>query len=241
MTSISVGDHLLGRHVNHDPRSREFPATPRKLVQPRSKMHELRAVALNQADLGSCVGHTAAQWLNCVVTSRNRRRGMMPGRRLGVGFKQTKYLNDEDAQTLYSAATSYDEFDGKWPPHDTGSSGLGGAKAMKKYGYIEKYTHCFDFASLVATIVEQPAMLGINWYAGMFDPDEKGVIRPTGSQCGGHEILIRGIDFTNQRFRLRNHWTPEWGIKGDCFLSFSDMERLLSENGDVTVPNLIAK
>lgn len=237
--SVSIGEHLLGRHVNHDPRSRNYENKPKKLVRPRSRMHEIRANALNQADLGSCVGHTAAQWLNCTLTAKNRRRGLMPGRRMSLGFKPASYLNDEDARTLYSAASKADEFDGAWPPTDTGSSGLGGAKALQKYGFIENYYHVFDFETLVATIVEQPAMLGVNWYQGMFDPDKKGVIRPTGSAMGGHEILIRGVDFTNQRFRLRNQWSPEWGIKGDCFISFTDMQRLLKEQGDVTVPGLV--
>lgn len=236
---ISVGEHLLGRFVNHDPRSRNFSYPTRKLLQPRSRMHEIRATALNQEDIGSCVGHTAAQWLNCTRAAKNRRRGFMPGRRMGVGFKPTTYLNDDDARQLYATATALDDFPGSWKPNDTGSSGLGGAKALQKFGFIERYYHVFDFPTLLQTIIEQPAMLGVNWYQGMFDPDKTGVIRPTGSACGGHEILIRGVDFTNKRFRLRNHWTPEWGINGDCFLSFADMERLLKEEGDVTVPGII--
>lgn len=225
----------LGRVVNHDPRSKNFPAQPRKLLRPRSRLHELRAPALRQGDIGSCVGHTAAQWLNCTVTKHNRKRGFMPGR----PTNRTKYLDDHNARTLYSNATIFDQFGGVYPPDDTGSSGLGGAKALQKFGFITEYRHVFDFPTLIAVVIDQPVMLGINWYEGMYDPDDHGVIRPTGSVEGGHEILVRGIDLQRKRFRLRNHWGVDWGIKGDCYLDFADMERLMNEQGDVTVPGII--
>ncbi len=237
--SISIGDHLLGRIVNHDPRSRNFPAPVRRMVRPNSKTHTLAVPALNQGDIGSCVGHTAAQWLNCAIAKPNRMRGHLPTpRRSRLKFNRSTRFDDDDAREIYSAATTFDPFDGSWPPVDTGSSGLGGVKSLQKYGFIDSYTHVFDFSTLCSVVIAQPVMLGINWYSGMFDPDSNGLIRPTGSLSGGHEILIRGIDFGKKLFRLRNHWTPEWGIKGDCFISFGDMQRLLSEEGDVTVPTV---
>ena len=111
MVSVSgsgSGSFPLGRVVNHDPRSKNFPAQPRKLLKPRSRLHELRAPALQQGDLGSCVGHTAAQWLNCTMTSRNRKRGFMPGR----PANRTRYCDDHHARTLYSNATIFDQFGG---------------------------------------------------------------------------------------------------------------------------------
>lgn len=230
----SIGDHLLGRVVNHDPRSKNYPVQPRRMLRPRSRKHEIRKPALNQKDIGSCVGHTCAQWLNTTVASLNRKRGFMPGR----PANRSKYLTDDDARTLYAAATRHDEFWGIYPPDDFGSSGLGGAKAMKQYGFITEYRHVFDFETLLSVVIETPVMVGINWYSGMYDPNSRGIIRPTGSLCGGHEILIRGVDFMDKFFRLRNHWSPEWGIKGDCYISFDDMQRLLKEEGDVTVPIL---
>lgn len=225
----------LGRVVNHDPRSRNYPARPRKLIKPATKLHDMRAEALQQGNVGSCVGHTAAQWLNCTMAKSNRKRGTMPNRPINP----TKYLTDADAVRLYSTATQMDDFGGAYPPDDFGSSGLGGAKALQHYGFIAEYRHVFDFPTLLAVVIDQPVMAGINWYEGMYDPDSLGVIRPTGSLSGGHEILIRGIDFSGKRFRLRNHWGTEWGLKGDCYLSFKDMERLMNEQGDVTVPGII--
>ena len=230
----------LGRHVEHDPRSLNFPHKTRRIVsreRPRSVTHKMVPAALSQGDLGGCVGFTAAQWLNTQIAAKNRRRGTKNIRPTGVN--KTSYLQDSDARTLYSLATELDGIEGQWPTDDTGSSGLGGAKALQQFNFIDSYTHVFDFPTLCNTVIFQPVMLGINWYETMFTPDANGLIHVAGDVAGGHEILVRGIDFTTGRFRLRNHWSPAWGIKGDCFISFDDMQRLMHEEGDVTVPTLI--
>lgn len=240
MNELNVGPHLLGRIVEHDPRSRNFPAQPRKLIRPKSRLHKILPPALSQGDIGSCVGHTAAQWLNCAIAGVNRRRGtLVTPRRVAPRFNKGTYLDDDDARALYHAATGLDDTPGEWTPDDTGSSGLGGAKALQRYWFIDSYTHVFDFPTLCSVMLIQPVMAGINWYSDMFDPDKDGVVHVGGELAGGHEILLIGIDFANKRIRMRNHWTPQWGKKGDCFISFADMERLMHEEGDITVPKVI--
>ena len=81
-----------------------------------------------------------------------------------------------------------------------------------------------------------PAVLGVNWYKGMETPDASGQIFVTGEQLGGHAILCIGYDHVRQLYRLHNSWGKDWGIGGDCFISVSDMKRLLSENGEAAIP-----
>lgn len=37
---------------------------------------------------------------------------------------------------------------------------------------------------------------------------------PNEKVLGGHDILIVGYDDTTQRFKFKNHWTPQWGKNG---------------------------
>ncbi|MHC4356109.1 MAG: C1 family peptidase, partial [Planctomycetota bacterium] len=77
-----------------------------------------------------------------------------------------------------------------------------------------------------------PAVLGISWMEGMADTDENGFIHATGSVEGGHCILCRGINVKEKYFLLRNSWGKNWGMNGDCKVSFSDMKKLLADNGE---------
>lgn len=223
----------LGRFVQHDPRSRNF-AYPRKAVPVRSVTHVLRAPALHQGDLGSCTGNAAAQWLNSSVAVNNRKSGQKLYR-----TRKNALLTQPDAVELYSAATMDDAFEGTYPPVDLGSSGIGVAKAMQRFGFITSYTWTFSFEQFLLALQSQPVLVGVNWYEGMFEPDAEKFIRVQGFAVGGHEILARGVDYTHRRVRLRNSWGPQWGLAGDCFVSFADMERLLREDGDVVVPTVM--
>lgn len=232
---MTVGAHLLGRLVEHDEASRDYPNLMRRVVAPRSVMHTCNAPILDQGNLGSCVGNTAAEWLNCAVAVKNRARGELMTR-----YRSRVYLNEADAVELYSEATQRDEDDSvEYPPTDCGTSGLGVAKALKDCGFITEYRWTFSFGAFLTALQAFPVCVGINWYSGMFDPDRAGYVVPTGSVEGGHEILARGLDYSQQRVRFRNHWGADWGAGGECWMSFDSIERLLHEDGDVMVPGLI--
>ena len=251
---MSIGPHLLGRTVNHDPRSRAY-TVQRRITKPRNTSWENDAAILDQGDLGSCVGNTGAAWLNCKVAQVNRFHGTLPGFRVRdlrhkpgarvdhhlLNRRATTYLHEPQAVELYSLATQYDDDPvGAYPPDDCGSSGLGLAKAMRQQGFIYGFDWTFDFQSFLAALQNSPVCVGISWYAGMFDPDKKGFVEPTGEIQGGHELLARAVNFTHQYVQFRNHWGKGWGIRGECKMRFSVIERLLAQEGDVMIPRLMS-
>nr|MBA3585068.1 hypothetical protein [Gemmatimonadota bacterium] len=40
----------------------------------------------------------------------------------------------------------------------------------------------------------------------------------------------------HRRFRLTNSWGRDWGIDGQCLISFDDMAQLFDEAGEAAVP-----
>lgn len=210
----------LGRSVEHDPRSRQFPA--RRATRPRSVLWVHNAPVLEQGDLGSCTGNAMAQLLNTTKFAKSR-----PGRR---------YLDEQYARLLYAKATVLDSFPGAWPPTDTGSSALGVAKAAIALGYCTEYHHCFGFDHFLETIALQPVIAGTSWYSAMFDPDTNGFITPGGQLAGGHEYLILGANTREKYVTILNSWGDGWGRKGRAYITFDDFAALLDEQGDITAP-----
>lgn len=233
--TLKIGPHLLGRKVEHDPRSRNFPFPQRTVTRLVNVTHRTIAPILNQGDVGSCEGHTAANWLNCDIAVKNRRRTSVRP------FKSDRLLNDADAVKLYSKATEMDEdgTDTVYPPDDTGTSALGIARSMQFYNAIDSYQWTFSWQHFLAAIQSQPVMLGTNWYEGMFYPDTRGHVEISGPLYGGHAYLARGVDHTRQRVLCRNQWGSRWGIRGEFYLRFSTLQRLLNEQGDVLVPAVL--
>ena len=233
MTS-DIGPHLLGRTVEHDPASKDFPYPKRTVAKPVSVTWPLSAPILDQGSLGSCEGNTAIEWLNTDIAVKNRNRSTFRS------HDAQGFLNEVDAVQGYSKATHLDEDKSTaYPPNDCGTSALGIAKSMQFYKAIDSYTWTFGWDHFTAAIAHQPVMLGTNWYAGMFDADKSGYVEISGDIQGGHAYLARGIDYENQRVLCRNHWGAQWGKAGEFFLRFSTLQRLLKEQGDVLVPTLL--
>jgi hypothetical protein len=209
----------LGRLVEHDPRSKDYPA--RRLTgPPKSVLWPHLAPVLDQGDLGSCTGNALAQCLNTAKFKRSRSR----------------YLTETQARNLYSLATRLDDIPGQWEPDDTGSSGLAVAKAGVQLGYLTAYRHAFGFDHFLDAIQQQPVIAGTNWYDGMFSPDANSYITPSGDVAGGHEYLVLGANMRWKYVTILNSWGPGWARKGRARIRFDDFQRLLDEDGDVTAP-----
>jgi hypothetical protein len=217
----------LGRLVEHDERSRRyaFDATNVTLV---SIQHQRHIPVLNQGDLGSCTGNAMTGLLGTEPFFATLPAGT---------------LSDSDASgdekvaiELYSEATSLDGYAGTYPPTDTGSSGIGVAKAAKAKGWISGYQHTFDLNAALAALTTTPVIIGISWYEGFDTPKSDGELAIAGSVRGGHEIVLDQIDVEHKRVWLTNSWGTSFGIQGRAYFTWDTFSTLLSRQGDVTVP-----
>lgn len=221
----------LGRHVRHDPRSLAYRYPARSLGTLKSVRHHRYVPVLDQGDIWACTGFAA---LGAVGTAQLFEA-------LAKNTLQPSATDAaEDAQRaygLYSAATKVDEFDGEWPPDDTGSSGLAVAKAAKTLGLISGYRHATSLEAALAALADQPVIAGINWYSsfdqaginGLISIEDDAVVR------GGHEICLDELDVERKQIGFTNSWGTGWGDGGRGYLRWDDFGRLLSEDGDVTV------
>jgi len=222
----------LGRHVEHDPRSLAYAHGVLPKTAIKSVDWTRRAPIFDQKNLGSCTGNAGA---GLVATDFLGRTGLT-----SVTIDGQVVPVDEDfAVRVYELATRLDNITGSYPPDDTGSSGLGAAKALKKLGLATSYSHAFSLDALKSALQSGPVMVGTVWLNSMFDPDPKtGFVKVdrTSQVAGGHEYVLSAYNTTAEAFRIDNSWGESWGLNGSAWLDESDVRWLLSQQGDVTVP-----
>lgn len=220
LPEVVVPGRRLGRHLDHDPLSRGYEAViaRRRLV---SRRWANRSGVLDQGDLGSCVGNTFAAWL----AHDNALRQGRPD------------VTEQLAVQVYERATHRDRIKGVYPPEDTGSTGLGGAKALIDLSLAKgPYRHTFSLGgALLALSGTGPLCVGIDWPEGMDEPDKAGQVRWAGKVRGGHEQLWDEVDVERSRVWFVNSWGPSYGLDGRAWLSFEDFGKALAARGDVVV------
>ena len=134
-------------------------------------------------------------------------------------------------QTIYKEAQKVDEWVGE--KYD-GTSVRGAAKYLKLTNKISSYLWTYDVNVLINTVLTKgPVVVGTNWYYNMFFPNKLGIISATGKLAGGHAYLINGVDTVKKQFRIKNSWGRRWGQLGHAYISFDDMKKLISQNGEV--------
>lgn len=229
-------DPRLDRVPQFDERSRNFPILAGKVrgepiaeKRPRSYTWRIDGV-LDQGNEGACVGFGWAHELRArpaVVQSADGRLAR---------------------ERVYWNAQRIDQWDGgSYPganPTYEGTSVLAGAQVVQKQlGAMKEYRWAFDLNDLILAVgYAGPAVIGINWYSDMYDPDAKGFLHASGQIVGGHCICIIGVSLRTECFKLVNSWGTGWGIPmfglpgGFCYLSFDDMQKLQDEDGEVCVP-----
>jgi hypothetical protein len=208
----------LGRHVVHDPRSREHPA--KMAAEIVDVEHKRLVPVFDQGDLGSCTGNACA---GCLSTA-----------------PFTNKLTEADAVKLYSAATRLDRIRGVYPPNDTGSSGLAVMRAAKQAKLIPGYSHAFGIEHVLKSLALSPCIVGITWLTGCDEPNADGLIRYEGEVRGGHEFQAFKVDVKNQLVGFWNSWGKSWGDEGRFFMTWTDLDAALRARGDATFPQVAA-
>ena len=215
-------DDRLGRHVEHDERSRAYAVTaPRHSNVYRSFRHKVFSPKpVPNQTIGNCTGVD-----QCVRADAqgNRVRGVVLG--MDVAIK------------LYGRATQLDSFQGTYPPNDTGSSGLAAAKAAKEAGIIDRYEWIFGGVDQVLeTLRLRPVGVGTVWYNDMFNPDPRSLlVSPTGGMAGGHQWSIIGWSQRYGAFEGLCWWGPDFGSNGMFRIRKADLANLLADDGDAHV------
>jgi len=219
------GAGRLGRHVEHDQRSRRYAAAVSDAPLQRIR-HKRHGHVFDQGSVGSCTGNAVAG--ACNTEPLHRRYGRL--------------LLERDAVAVYAMATKLDGFPGEWPPDDTGSSGLAACKAAVELGFLTGYQHAFGVDHALQALQLGPVVTGIDWYDGFDRPDHHGKVEIAGEVRGGHEVLVVGYHPAPSGAPLDalvecwNSWGPGWGRFGRFTFTVRTWGSLLERDGDVTVP-----
>jgi hypothetical protein len=207
----------LGRHIVHDPRSRDFPADGASAIT--SVVHDAVGLPLDQGSIGSCTANALCGALNSAPD-----------------YSGGQPRTEQNAITLYELET---RLEGQpYPPNDPGGSGLEVCKAAHQLGWISSYRHAFGIENALLALVLRPVITGINWFTSFDIPAVDGLvaIAPGATVRGGHEVVADGIDAADKRVWFWNSWGAGYGLRGRFCMSFDTWQQLLEQSGDVTVP-----
>jgi hypothetical protein len=212
----------LGRHVNHDPRSRLFRVSKARGTRD-PVFHKRHSHVFDQGQLGSCTG-------NALVGALSSDPLFHIGDRWG----------ERKALRCYSRATEIDPWDGTYPPDDTGSDGLSVCKAAVEFGWLTRYEHAFGIEEALDALQVGPVITGTDWYEAMDRPNQNGFVQVGGTIRGGHEYVAVSytptIDPLDSAVGFWNSWGDRWGLHGRFYMTVRTWATLLSADGDVTVP-----
>lgn len=236
----------LGRHVNHDPRSRRF-AYRGPLALPSPVYHERHIPIFDQGSLGSCTGNAA---LGILATGPYWDAEPQSWHDNGpLGSTGRIPWSEPGAVTLYSMLTAADDFPGTYPPDDTGSDGLTAAKVLTSLGIVPGYQHTFSLTDALQALQHFPLLVGTEWLDNMFYPNDVGIIRASGPVDGGHEWIVDEFVPAGRiphvgPYHLSDKtdfiggttsWGTSFGLDGRFYLSVPDFGKLLAKDGDVIV------
>jgi hypothetical protein len=249
-------DVRLGRHRRLDARSLDYLHQHDLKQALHTVRHEIPIPILDQEDLdvqgidtsvlvpgaakvtalGSCTANAGTAALAFLLGAAGLAE---------VGLSATDPVACERfAICLYHEETVNDEFPGQWPPDDTGSSGLGISRALKKRRLIGGYVHATTADALCSLLQKGPVLFGTPWLNAWFNPDANGFIDSGNWQssgiAGGHEIIAIGIDEIAQDahghvipektvLRFRNSWSRGWGLQGEFRMRLSTYVALRRE------------
>ncbi|MFF3516128.1 hypothetical protein [Streptomyces sp. NPDC002573] len=183
--------------------------------------------------LGSCTGNGGTAAVSLLLDDTEAKA-------VGLDLADAKGA-EEWAIGLYADATGVDDTDGRFPPNDTGSSGLAIAKVLKRRGLVGHYRHATT-ATAVASLLQSGGVLyGTPWFKAWFEPDRYGFVDgsnwSSSPVVGGHEICLVALERVVQDHagriepeatvvRFRNSWSRSWGDDGDGLMTLATYQLL---------------
>lgn len=213
-------DHGLGRRYSPDPDDRKYLMQRRLgapgMPLPSRKSWRIGPPNLDQGSTGTCVGQAWHNFLRCAPI-RTVKRAPSPF-------------------DIYDAAILIDE----WSSNDNdtarqeGTSVRAGAEVVTAKGRLKTFLWAFALQSAIDFVLtEGPVVLGTDW--PNWKPDAEGIVRITATTkfIGGHAYLWRGVDTKRGLALCSNSWGDAWGKSGDFYIPFSDLERLIHQQGEV--------
>lgn len=234
----------LGRVYRQDLRSLNFLVRSQidaeSLRKPRSYTWSI-PFTLDQGPDGACVGFGYSHELAARPQSVS-----------GIDYNY--------AMALYHLIQRFDPWPGgAYPgadPFYEGTSVLSGAQIVRTLGFYSSYYWALDARQIAEGVAYKgPAVLGLDWYEDMFEPDYKGFITPTGRVVGGHCVVAHSVrivyrfrfgfwrqrtwddvDWDKSYVKIHNSWGPGWGDNGDAKISLRDLDFLMQNWGEACFP-----
>lgn len=211
-----------------DERSKEYPVRGILKRKQRKDVLWTAGPILDQKSEGACVGFgwTAQALATPFVVNLKT----LPGR--------NPKTPEPFARNVYKQAKKIDEYPGE---NYEGTSVLAGAKVMVNNYSITSYSWAFSIDDVIDALIQKgPVVLGINWYEGMYEAPN-GILKVTGDHVGGHCLLAIGYTAKSKAFNgkpsitLQNSWGTSWGNYGLAEIAVSDLEKLLSADGEACI------
>jgi hypothetical protein len=230
----------------HDRRSLEYPV--RQLLERPVPLQDVSLPAgpvldqgttppLSVRDASACGGMAGAAAYNVLELaggSRSPHQGSNGG-----------LMMEEDALELYELAQRRDHVHGQDYP---GTSVLGVMKAGRELELWESFLWALGGTRDVAQVLLQlrvAVVLGLPWSTDLESPDAAGIIRPGGSDAGGHMIAAVGLRLQvagrpGPWFELQQSRGPAEGVAGRVFIHHKDLARLMASPAEAAVPLPVA-
>jgi hypothetical protein len=213
-TSPGMGRSL----IDHDPRNRNYPVRgavfdPAAPLRPRMWR---RGNPYDQGMTPHCVAFTG--------------KGMFNTKPFSSAYSYWK-RSRFSTQTFYDGAQANDE----WPGIDyDGTSARGLLIFLRSIGLIKEYRWCFGTDDILRTLSNWgPVSMGTWWKSDMFNPDPKtGLISYSGSNNGGHQWQLIGIDPKKEEVTAMNSWGKGWGLKGKFKIKFDVLDKIVEDDAD---------
>lgn len=160
---------------------------------------------LDQGSEGSCAGQAVKQLLQ------------------SEPFQQ---MGGPSALDIYYEARKIDEF----PDTIEGTSVRAALQVARNMGLIQSFHWAPNLESILDWLDRAgPVDVGTDWFSYQTLLDYQ--VTFEGRPVGGHSYLLTGYDIPARRLIMVNSWGESYGFRGEGWIAFSDMERLLSRGG----------